>query len=355
MNVVKTFTETKPSDWREKIFDLPIEPKVLPVTRDTEYAVSRPKDASFLTNKEFLEKRYCGIGIYSAYNTELGRPVRHIVYCKKRLCDLCSEFWHLKHIARVENRAGYLEATSRSEAQYHFVLTTKYLMSKETAYAAFRYFWQMFRANFGSVEYLATIEQNRKATQPHFHFLACFDRTVDFLSYNDVRSFWTKAQRMAHVSRENIANQIYIKKLDGKNSGYYMLNYLSKSKAGNKSYEIPTKEVWSGRTIRASRGFYPVATAVIDLAVKNTFYFEGVNKLVFGNFELIKSLFGGSRTLCEDFQHILQLVSIAKKDWDIVDDRRRSEPVPLQESFQAILPDWQYCLTLPIDKVGVAV
>lgn len=267
---------------------------------------------------EYLDNRACSVGVLFSFNQFTGKLTRHLIYCKKRSCPNCEEFWRRRHLNRLQEREKNLLFHGKQHSEYHVVLTTSYKVEKEKVYAAFRYFFQLLRAKFDcKVEYFCSVEQNKKATQPHFHFLLSFvGIRMEFLDYRFVRRAWLKAQSWANFDK--LAHQTFCKLLKGNNIGFYMLKYITKS--GGKKYEVPTKQVWDGRTVRASRGFYPVSVRVLDIwffaekALENPAL---ANQAHFELFPTVQQATGSRYDVLKDFVRANQM---AQGQWDIHSD-----------------------------------
>lgn len=268
---------------------------------------------------EYVEKRLCGVGVTFSFNANTGKMTRHIIYCKKRSCPNCEEFWRRRHLNRLQEREKNLLFHGKRYTDFHLVLTTAYKVEKEKVYAAFRYFFQLLRSKIdGKVEYFCSVEQNRKATQPHFHFLLSIisEQDVSFVDYRMIRKFWVKAQNMAQF--EKLANQTFTKRLNGNNAGWYMLKYITKK--DDKSYEVPTKEVWNGRTVRASRGFYPVSVSVLDIAFYSRKTFDEPSSSNYTITELFPSVNQATGSRFDVFQGLVRASQVSAAEWDIHSD-----------------------------------
>jgi len=267
---------------------------------------------------EYLDRRACSVGVLFSFNQFTGKLTRHLIYCKKRSCPNCEDFWRRRHLNRLQEREANLLFHGKQHSEYHLVLTTSYKVEKEKVYDSFRYFFQLLRAKFDAkIEYFCSVEQNRKATQQHFHFLLSFvGKEVTFLDYRLVRKLWQKAQQQAHFAK--IAHQTFCKLLKGNNIGFYMLKYITKS--GEKKYEVPTKEVWAGRTVRASRGFYPVSVAVIDMAFYARKTFENPELANQVHFELFPNVDGACGSRYDVLEKFVRANQVAKATWDIHGD-----------------------------------
>jgi len=276
---------------------------------------------------EYLENRKCSVGVLFSFNQFTGKLTRHLIYCKKRSCPNCEDFWRRRHLNRLQERENNLLFHGKQHSEYHLVLTTSYKVEKGKVYDSFRYFFQFLRAKFDcKVEYFCSVEQNRKATQPHFHFLLSFvGSQVDFLDYRMVRRFWLKAQKQAHFDK--LAHQTFCKLLKGNNIGFYMLKYITKS--GEKKYEVPTKEVWDGRTVRSSRGFYPVSCAVLDISFYSRKTLENPELACAVSIELFPNVKQALDFPFNFLKSVIRASEMATANWDVHSDycvANRSRP-----------------------------
>lgn len=277
---------------------------------------------TYSTAQEYLTYRGCAIGVGFSYNASTHTFTRHFMRCKKRSCILCEPFWRARHLNRFANREANDNFHNVKRTHFHQVLTTAYKVPKEKVYAAFRYFFQLFRANIGEVEYFCSVEQNRKATQPHFHFLLAFAGDKSFLDYDLIRRYWKQAQKQAKF--DVIATQTFTKRLDGDNLGWYILKYITKK--DDKAYEIPTKTVWDGRHVRHSRHFYPVAVAAIDLAFQTTLILSDPEKSSYHSYFLLCDYNQAVGSSLEFYKSTLGILQVVKNTWDFQYDRGRANP-----------------------------
>lgn len=189
----------------------------------------------------------------------------HVLRCKSRQCKVCGEFWAHKWRQALKEKQEYDKQMGIPTPELALTLTFREAVDYKQCYAALRYFWQLVRKSYPTVEYWGVVEYNQKHTLPHLHFVL---GGSTFIPYEFIREKWVTAQNWAQI--ENTAFIARIEKIRG-NIQQYFTKYITKLIGGKD--EIPRREQWQGRYVRYSRKFFPatVPTMAVYASWKRQF------------------------------------------------------------------------------------
>lgn len=190
-----------------------------------------------------------------AYTPARDKAQIHFLSCKRRTCEKCGWYWHWKWRAMLQDKRESDIRLGRPAISRAITLTTACDPGYQAVWKALKWFWQLIRKRYSTLQYWGVVEYNQKHTQPHFHFILSDDTFIPQLF---IQECWQTAQRWAGFER--IAFNVRIEKIRS-NIQAYFTKYLTKLTDGKD--EIPRPENWHGRYVRYSRKFFSFPTSVI--------------------------------------------------------------------------------------------
>lgn len=207
---------------------------------------------------------------------------RFDINCRSHRCP--------KHVQKWANRWGSIisEQIGITPVSLLINLTTPQWVSHTEIKVALEEFIKKIRAVYGKTRYLKVVEENKKHTQPHFHFLFIFEELVIppmpqwFINeqkrrkkklswpepmFEEIKYFWTEA---LCFSKPNIffatkarTAVVWCQPPQGKGerAAQYALGYITGQNQKAKGEEVSDK--WRGRKITFSKNFFDEKTSVI--------------------------------------------------------------------------------------------
>lgn len=223
---------------------------------------------------------------------------RFDINCRSHRCE--------KHRDKWSSRWGAIisEQLQTKPVSLLVNLTTPQWVKPAEVSLALQWFIRRFRAFYGQTEYLKIVEENKKHTQPHFHFLfICSEISVKpmpqwFIDkqkdkkkklswpedmFQHVKHLWTEALSYAkpnvYFRTKEKTGIVWLQPCIGKGerAAQYALGYITGQNQRAKGKNEDVSDKWQGRKITFSKGFFDIGTAEI---------WQGLLKKWFGDKEL---------------------------------------------------------------------
>lgn len=173
-----------------------------------------------------------------------------VLACKSRQCPACSTTWAWKWRARLAEQQEWSKRFGTVEPQLALTLTLGQAVDYEQLWRTLKLFWRRLRRSYPDVTYWGVVEFNQSHTIPHLHFLL---GGYSHIPYKIIRQCWILAQQGSGIL-ENPAWVVRVEKIRA-NAAAYFAKYISKIADGGKD-EIPRRNLWGGRYVRYSKGFF---------------------------------------------------------------------------------------------------
>lgn len=209
---------------------------------------------------------------------------RFDINCRSHRCE--------KHRDKWASRWGAIisEQLQTKPVSLLVNLTTPQWVTHKEVARALEVFIKMFRAIYGKTEYLKVVEENKKHTQPHFHFLfICTEISVKpmpqwFIDkqkklnkklswpedmFQDVKQMWTEALSYAkpnvYFRTKDKTGIVWLQPCIGKGerAAQYALGYITGQNQRAKEKGEDVSDKWRGRKITFSKGFFDLKTGDI--------------------------------------------------------------------------------------------
>lgn len=259
----------------------------------------------------------------------------HRMNCKRRACRDCGWYWSWTWRSAIQAKVERDKAFKLPPARLALTLTMAEYPDYKTVYDCFRYFWQLMRKNdFPGVQYLCFPEENQAHDLIHFHLI--IDK-IDFMYHEIIRNHWLTAQRWAGI--EQSAWVLRVERIK-KNVAAYFAKYITKTGKGKD--EIPRKENWKGRYVRASKFFFgeltdpdlpfnerkPLNRATLTAAVSLQSTLEAGDDLDRLFYQVRKPLASLSGWIEKCDAGAARLDTILNGSWEPLQDKGRAGPAP---------------------------
>lgn len=171
--------------------------------------------------------------------------------CKRRNCLECGWYWASKWRSALKEKARNDFDFGKKTADKALTLTFAENVPFGTMQAILRQFWKLLRRGYPHTEYWGVVEFNQTHTIPHLHFIL---QQSSYLELDYLDYCWKVAQMRYKL--EHLAWNLRIEKIR-KNTQAYFTKYITKLTGGKD--EIPRRELWGGRFVRYSTGFFPIS------------------------------------------------------------------------------------------------
>lgn len=294
--------------------------------------------------KDAFVPRRCSPG----WKYNASQQTLHRMNCRRRGCKECGWYWSWTWRSAINAKVERDKAFKLPPARLALTLTMAEYPDYKVVYDCFRYFWQeMRKSDFPGVQYLCFPEENQTHDLIHFHLI--IDK-IDFMYHEIIRQHWLTAQRWAGV--EQSAWVLRVERIK-KNVAAYFAKYITKNLDGRKD-EIPRRENWKGRYVRASKFFFgeltdpdlpyrerkPLnrATLVNSLTLQRVLEAgDELDRLYYQVREPLVSLPG---FIEKADQAAAALDVILKKEWNPFTDADRAGPAPPDTLFDQVETLW---------------
>jgi hypothetical protein len=209
---------------------------------------------------------------------------RFDINCRSHRCEKHREKWASRWGAIIS------EQIVTTPVSILVNLTTPQWIKPSEISEALRFFIRRFRARYGKTRYLKVVEENKKHTQPHFHFLFICEELVIppmpnwFIQkqkrlkkklswpeplFEEIKHLWTEALSYAkpdvYFATKTRQSVIWCQPPQGRGerAAQYALGYITgqNQRARGKGEDVSDK--WRGRKITFSKNFFDLKTSEI--------------------------------------------------------------------------------------------